>query len=49
MSASGAVRAVVLSGEGLHFCSGMDLSVFSASGSDVGPAASDAKHTSRRG
>ena len=49
MSASGAVRAVVLSGEGRHFCSGMDLSVFSASGSDVGPAASDAKHTSRRG
>lgn len=48
MSASGAVRAVVLSGEGRHFCSGMDLSVFSASGSDVGPTASDAKHTSRR-
>ena len=49
MSASGAVRAVVLSGEGRHFCSGMDLSVFSASGSDVGPAASGGKHTSRRG
>jgi len=49
MSASGAVRAVVLSGEGRHFCSGMDLSVFSASGSDVGPTASGAKHTSRRG
>jgi enoyl-CoA hydratase len=48
MSASGAVRAVVLSGEGRHFCSGMDLSVFSAAGSDVGPTASDAKHTSRR-
>ncbi len=27
----------------------MDLSVFSASGSDVGPAASGGKHTSRRG
>jgi enoyl-CoA hydratase len=49
MSASGAVRAVVLSGEGRHFCSGMDLSVFSASGSDVGPTASGTKHTSRRG
>lgn len=49
MSASGSVRAVVLSGEGRHFCSGMDLSVFSASGSDVGPATSSGKHTSRRG
>jgi enoyl-CoA hydratase len=49
MSASGAVRAVVLSGEGRHFCSGMDLSVFSASGSDVGPAASGGQHASRRG
>ena len=49
MSASGSVRAVVLSGEGRHFCSGMDLSVFSASGSDVGPAAGGGKHTSRRG
>jgi enoyl-CoA hydratase len=47
MSASGSVRAVVLSGEGKHFCSGMDLSVF---GSD--PTLSDSngpKHPSRRG
>ncbi len=36
MSTSGAVRALVLSGEGKHFCSGMDLSVF---GSD--PTLSD--------
>ena len=49
LAADKSVRAVVLSGEGRHFCSGMDLSVFSASGSDVGPAASGGKHTSRRG
>lgn len=28
LSASGSVRAMVLSGEGKHFCSGMDLEVF---------------------
>jgi len=47
MSASGSVRALVLSGEGKHFCSGMDLSVFGAD-----PALSDSngpKHPSRRG
>ena len=46
MSASGSVRAIVLSAEGRHFCSGMDLSVFT-SNPDVGPSASSA-HPSRR-
>jgi enoyl-CoA hydratase/carnithine racemase len=50
LSASGEVRAIVLSGEGKHFCSGMDLSVF---GSDdtIGPGAADGSssgHRSRR-
>jgi enoyl-CoA hydratase len=47
MSASGSVRAVVLSAEGKHFCSGMDLSVFQSD-----PTLSDSdgpKHPSRRG
>lgn len=47
LSASGSVRAVVLSGEGKHFCSGMDLSVFAGE-----PTLSDTsgpKHPSRRG
>ncbi len=46
LSASGSVRAIVLSGEGEHFCSGMDLSVF---GSDdtIGPG-SPSGHRSRR-
>jgi enoyl-CoA hydratase len=30
LSASGSVRAMVLSGEGKHFCSGMDLEVFTS-------------------
>src|SRR5689334_25194305 len=30
LSAAGKVRAIVLSAEGGHFCSGMDLSVFAA-------------------
>ncbi len=48
LSASGEVRAIVLSGEGRHFCSGMDLSVF---GSDdtIGPdGAASGGHRSRR-
>ena len=48
LSASGSVRAIVLSAEGRHFCSGMDLSVF---GSDdtIGPSGASADgHRSRR-
>lgn len=48
LSASGSVRAIVLSGEGKHFCSGMDLSVF---GSDdtIGPNGGvSSGHRSRR-
>ncbi|MEZ5376998.1 MAG: crotonase/enoyl-CoA hydratase family protein [Acidimicrobiales bacterium] len=42
LSDSGGVRAMVLSSEGRHFCSGMDLEVFSSNGevSDAGPASS---------
>ena len=49
LSASGEVRALVLSAEGRHFCSGMDLSVFAgndALGSET--AGSGAAHRSRR-
>ncbi len=46
MSASGSVRAVVLSSEGRHFCSGMDLEVFT-SNDDIGPTSSRG-HRSRR-
>ncbi len=47
MSASGKVRAMVLTGEGRHFCSGMDLAVF---GNDPTVGASDGhQHRSRRG
>ena len=48
LSASGSVRAIVLSAEGRHFCSGMDLSVF---GSDdtIGQSGDSAGgHRSRR-
>lgn len=45
-SASGSVRAIVLSGEGKHFCSGMDLEVF-ASDPAVGPNSAPG-HRSRR-
>ena len=46
MSASGSVRAIVLSSTGRHFCSGMDLSVFGSND----PLTSDAGsgHRSRR-
>lgn len=46
LSAGGSVRAIVLSAEGKHFCSGMDLEVFSSDPA-VGPGAS-AGHRSRR-
>ena len=45
-SASGSVRAIVLSSEGRHFCSGMDLEVF-ANDESIGPQA-DSGHRSRR-
>ena len=47
LSTSGSVRAIVLSGEGRHFCSGMDLSVF-AGDDTVGPGESSGGHRSRR-
>lgn len=46
LSAGGTVRAIVLSGEGKHFCSGMDLEVF-ANDPAVGPN-SQPGHRSRR-
>ena len=46
LSAAGTVRAIVLSGEGRHFCSGMDLEVF-GNDSAVGPAEGSG-HRSRR-
>lgn len=47
LSASGDVRAIVLSGEGKHFSSGMDLSVFG--GATIGPdGATPSGHRSRR-
>lgn len=46
LSASGTVRAIVLSGEGKHFCSGMDLEVF-ANDPAVGPNTQPG-HRSRR-
>lgn len=47
LSSSGSVRAMVLSGEGKHFCSGMDLEVFGAENSDIDLGKS-AGHRSRR-
>jgi enoyl-CoA hydratase len=47
LSASGAVRAVVLSAEGKHFCSGMDLSVF-AGNDTLGHEGGASGHRSRR-
>ncbi len=47
LSASGTVRALVLSAEGKHFCSGMDLTVF-AGNDTLGGGDGSAKHRSRR-
>lgn len=47
LSASGSVRAMVLSGEGKHFCSGMDLEVFTNSDT-IGPSTAGPGHRSRR-
>ncbi len=46
LSASGTVRALVVSAEGKHFSSGMDLEVFASNG-DVGPS-KKSSHRSRR-
>jgi enoyl-CoA hydratase len=51
LDASGQVRALVISGEGKHFCSGMDIAVFQGADlrPDDGPAAREAfTHTVRR-
>jgi enoyl-CoA hydratase len=45
-SQSGSVRAIVLSADGRHFCSGMDLEVF-ASNDSIGPGGGSG-HRSRR-
>jgi enoyl-CoA hydratase len=44
LDAAGATRALVISGEGRHFCSGMDISAFSSGAlqPDDGPAERDA-------
>lgn len=47
LSASGSVRAMVLSAEGRHFCSGMDLEVF-AGNETVGADGTRSGHRSRR-
>ena len=47
LSASGSVRAIVLSAVGRHFCSGMDLEVF-ANDDTIGPAGATSGHRSRR-
>jgi len=46
-SASGGVRAMVLSAEGRNYCSGMDLSVFAAGDNAVSPGGGSG-HRSRR-
>jgi enoyl-CoA hydratase len=51
LDAGGDVRALVISGEGRHFCSGMDISAFGGSElrPETGPAAREAfVHTVRR-
>lgn len=47
LSASGSVRAMVLSGEGKHFCSGMDLEVF-GNNETIGGDDQSRGHRSRR-
>ncbi len=49
LSSAGSVRAMVLSGEGKHFCSGMDLEVF-GNNDDIGGdgPSSTSQHRSRR-
>ncbi len=47
LSASGNVRAVVISAEGRHFCSGMDLEVF-AGNDTLGAEGGSGAHRSRR-
>lgn len=47
LSAAGRVRAMVLSAEGRHFCSGMDLSVF-AGNDTLGAEGGGSGHRSRR-
>ncbi|MEP6623944.1 MAG: crotonase/enoyl-CoA hydratase family protein [Acidimicrobiia bacterium] len=47
LSAGGRIRALVLSAEGRHFCSGMDLEVF-ANDDAIGPGGGRAEHRSRR-
>jgi enoyl-CoA hydratase len=47
LSAAGKVRAIVLSAEGRHFCSGMDLSVF-AGNDTLGVEGGGSGHRSRR-
>lgn len=46
LSASGEVRAIVLSGEGKHFNAGMDLDVF-ASDPAIGPGSASGHHSRR--
>ncbi|MCP3912059.1 MAG: crotonase/enoyl-CoA hydratase family protein [Actinomycetia bacterium] len=49
ISASGTARAIVLSGEGKHFCAGMDLAVFTGGDSIVfGDASSPKPYPSRQ-
>jgi enoyl-CoA hydratase len=51
LSAAGKVRALVLSAEGRHFCSGMDLEVFAGNdtlGAEAGAGAGAGAHRSRR-
>ncbi len=48
LSASGGVRALVLSAEGRHFCSGMDLSVFAGNDALGSEGGGGNAHRSRR-